>query len=221
MRVNHLVSLAAIVVGNATPFVAFLMWNIDLHTLLVVYWLEVGVVGAVTTAKIRRAEGIDNPKSLPDWEYSLMGSDESRTIRSLVGKPQKRVFREFLGTYAVFWGFLAFPVFSVPNDFASVDAASPLVVLGAVAALSVTHLVSYRVDFIGSREYEQKGPVTLLVEPFPRLYGLLAAVFLAGAAITFSGSPAGLLVVIVGTKTYVDVRAQRQEHGWGRPKGAT
>jgi len=144
MRSDHPASLAAIVVGNAIPFVAFLMWNIDLHALLVVYWVEIGVVGAVTAAKIRRAEGIDNPESLPDWEYSPMGSDESRTIRSLVGKPQKRVFRDFLGTYAVFWGFLAFPVFSVPNDFASIDAASPLVVLGAVAALSVTHLVSSR-----------------------------------------------------------------------------
>jgi hypothetical protein len=212
MRADHPISLAIIVAGNATPFVAFLMWNIDPHALLVVYWIEVGVVGAATAAKIQRAEGIDYPESLPDWEYSLTGSGESRTIRSLVGKPQARVSRDFLGTYAVFWGFLAFPVFAVPNDFANVDAASPFVVLGGVVALSVTHLVSYRVDFFGSREYEQKGPVTLLVEPFPRLYGLLAAVFLAGAAITFTGSPAGLLAVILGAKTYVDVRAQRQEH---------
>ncbi|MES3161658.1 MAG: DUF6498-containing protein [Halorubrum sp.] len=216
MRVPRRVALGVIIAGNAIPLVSFFIFNVDLHALLVVYWVEVGVIGAATAAKIRRAEGTDNPEELPNWEYSLMGSGESRTIRSLVGKPRGRVFRDFLGTYAVFWGFLVFPLFSLPDDLAGVEAASPLVVLGAAVALSVTHIVSYRVDFLEGREYEQKGPVTLLVEPFPRLYGLLGTVIFAGATITFTGSPVGLLALIVGAKTYVDVRAHRREHGYNR-----
>ncbi len=216
MRVAHRVNLGVIIAGNAIPLISFVVFDVDLHALLVVYWVEVGVIGAATAAKIRRAEGTDNPEELPNWEYSPMGSGGSRTVRSLVDKPRERVFRDFLGTYAVFWGFLGFPVLSLPDDLSGVEAASPLVVLGAAVALSVTHVLSYRFDFLEGREYERKGPVTLLVEPFPRLYGLVGTVVFAGAAIAVTGSPVGLLALIVGAKTYVDVRAHGRAHGYDR-----
>lgn len=216
MRANHRVGLGVLILGNAMQLLAFFIWQINLHALLVVYWVELGVIGAVTGAKIRRAEGTDDPVQLPNWGYSPLGTGESRTLRSLVIKPQEHILWNFASTYAALWIFIAFPVFSLPDGVAGVEASSPFVVLAAAAGLSATHLVSYRVDFLGGREYKRKGPVTLLVEPFHRLYGLLAAIVLARTAITVAGSPGGLLAFIVGAKTYVDVRSHRREHGYDR-----
>ena len=200
------------IVGNAIPLVGVVTYGIDLHALLVVYWIEAGVIGAVTTAKIRHATGTDHPERLPNWEYSPFGSGESRTIRSLVGRSNATIRNEFLATYVGTWLILGLFVLALPGEYATLDSGSPGVVVGAAVSISAYHVLSYRVNYLGDEEYERKGPVTLLVEPFPRVFVLLITFVCSGIAITLVGSPVGLLVVLVAAKTYYDIRAHHREH---------
>jgi len=198
--------------GNVIPLVGVVTYGIDLHALLIVYWIEAGVIGAVTTAKIRHANGSDDPEQLPDWKYSPFGSGETRTIRSLVGRSNDEIRREFLATYVGMWVILGLFVLALPGEYANLDAGSPAVVIGAAISMSAYHVLSYRLHYVDDAEYERKGPVTLLVEPFPRIFVLLITFLCSGIAITLVGSPVGLLVLLVAAKTYYDVQAHGGEH---------
>ena len=200
------------IVGNAIPLVGVVTYGIDLHALLLVYWVEAGVIGAVTTAKIRHANGPDDPGQLPNWKYSPFGSGESRTIRSLVGRSNGAIRREFLATYVGMWLILGLFVLSLPGEYATLDAGSPAVVIGAAVSISAYHVLAYRLNYLDEAEYERKGPVTLMIEPFPRVFVLLITFVCSGIAITLVGSPVGLLVVLVAAKTYYDIRAHHREH---------
>lgn len=205
-------AVVATIAGNMLPLVGVVTYGIDLHALLVVYWVEAGVIGAVTMRKIQHANGSDDPSRLPNWEYSPFGSAESRTIHSLVGKENTAIYREFRATYVGIWVIVGLFVLAVPREYASLDAGSPVVVAGAAGSISVYHLLSYRLDYLDGQEYERKGPVTLMVEPFGRVFVLLVMFVCSGAAITIFGSPVGLLAVFVAAKTYFDIRAHRREH---------
>lgn len=163
-------------------------------------------------SEIRQAVGEDDPERLPDWEYSPFGSGRQRTISSLVGTSNETVFREFAATYVVVWLFLGLLTVTLPGEYATLDAASPIVVVASTAGLFAYHAISYRRDFIGGREYERKGPVTLMVEPFYRVFVLIATMVLSGVAVAVAGSPAGLAIVFVVAKTYFDVQAHHREH---------
>ena len=199
-----------ILAGNVVPLVGVAAFGVDLHTLLVVYWVEAGVVGAAIAAKIRRSAATDDPETLPDWEYSPIGGGK-RSIRELAGASNRTVLGQFLGTYVFFWVFMGFYVASIPGDVAAVDPGSPLVALAATAGLAATHAVSYRVEFLGNREYERKGPVELMIEPFDHLIVLLVTVWLGSIPVRLLGAPTGALVVMALAKTYVDLRAHRRE----------
>lgn len=202
-------TLTTILAGNAAALAGVVLFGFDLHTLLVVYWVETGVIGAGIAARIRRSEATDDPNELPDWEYSPMGGG-SRSVRELAGASNRAVLKQFLGTYAVFWAFLGAVVISIPDEVAGIDPGSPLVVLAATVGLAATHVVSYRVEYLGSHEYERKGPVTLMIEPFDHILALIVTVWLGSIPVQLFGAPVGALIVMVLAKTYADLRAHRR-----------
>lgn len=110
------------------------------------------------------------------------------------------------------WLILGLFVLSLPGEYATLDTGSSAVVIGAAISISVYHVLAYRLNYLGDAEHERKGPVTLMVEPFPRVFVLLITVLCSGIAITLVGSPAGLLVLLVVAKTYYDVQAHSREH---------
>lgn len=205
-------SEAGVAVGNLVPLAVLLVADIDVHAFLVVYWLEAGVIGAVTVRKIRRAAGEDDPEALPDWEYSPFGTGEKRRLVDLVGEPAEVVVREFRGTYVGLWLIVGIIVANVPSEYALLSAAEPLAVGAMTLPLVGYHAAAYRFEYLGSREYARKGPVTLLVEPFPRLYVVIATMFGSGLAIAVFGAPVGLVVLFVLSKTVLDLRTHRREH---------
>ena len=138
-----------IIVRNSIPLVILLILGIDIHALLIAYWIEIGIVGAATVAKIRRAEGTDNPESLPGSEFKFrpIGRGESRTIRSMAGESKRKILRDFSGYYFFLWIFLGAVALSLPGEIAGLETASPQIVLGAVVTLSMAHIVSCFISF--------------------------------------------------------------------------
>ena len=69
---------SGLVIADAVPLVGVVAFGWDLHSLLVVYWLESTVIGFETVAKARRSEGKEDPVELSSF--------------SLNGRPYRRLY---------------------------------------------------------------------------------------------------------------------------------
>jgi len=198
-------AVAWLVCANAVPLVGVVGFGWDLHSLLVVYWLESAVVGVASLAKIRRAEGTDDPGELPALSFN------DRPVASFVGRPKRRIAAFFAVHYGLFWGVHGAFVLVFPGVF-GLEPASPAVVGPAVVGLVAYHAVSYRGNYLDRREYERAGPVTLMVEPYRRVFVLHLTVVLGACAVAAIGAPVGALAVMVLVKTVLDLRGHWREH---------
>jgi hypothetical protein len=92
----------------------------------------------------------------------------------------------------------------------------------AIAALVLSHGVSFVRNFLLRREYDRIGVVELVVLPYARM-GLVLVVLLAGVGIAGLwpgvGRETAFAVVMVLLKLGVDAASHLLEHGWlaGRP----
>lgn len=206
---------AGLVLANLVPLVGVVGFGWNLHSLLVGYWLESGVVGAATVAKIRRAEGDDDPGSLPNVAFN------GRRVASFVGASRRLIAGFFLVHYGVFWVVHGLFVFAFAAVFPALEPAAPAVVGAATVGLAASHAVSYRRNYVGGREYERTGPVTLMVAPYRRVLVLHLTVVVGAFAVGAIGAPVGALVVMVLAKTALDVRGHWREHGRARRPGRT
>lgn len=204
------VAVAGLVVANAVPLVGVVALGWDLHSLLVVYWLESGVVGASFLAKILRATGEDDPASLPSMSFN------DRPVRAFANAPNVAVARFFVGHYGVFWLVHGVFVLGFPLWFADVPFASPSVVALAAVGLVAYHGVSYRRNFVGRREYERTGPATLMVEPYRRVLVLHLTIVVGAFVVAGVGASVGALAVMVVAKTVLDLRGHWKEHDRAR-----
>lgn len=198
--------MAGLIVANAVPLVGVVGFGWDLHSLLVGYWLESGAVGVASVAKIRRAEGEDDPGELP----SLSLND--RPVDSFVGRSSRLIAAFFVAHYGAFWVAHGAFVLLFPALIPGLEPASPRIVAAAAVSLAAYHAVSYWANYVGEREYERSGPVTLMVEPYRRVFVLHLTVVLGAFAVAAIGAPVGALVVMVVAKTGLDLRGHWREH---------
>ncbi len=194
--------------GNLASLLLIWWYDWQAHALLLAYWLEAGVIGAIYVAKIRRAEGTDDPESIRSW-----ADIDGERPRSYIGKPNREIVDAFVQQYATVWLFLGVVIAGVPvvEEDIPIEPASPSVVALVAASLVVSHLVSYWCEYLGDREYERRGPVSLLVEPGPRFTALFCAVFVGAAVALLAQNPFGAIVVLVFFKTCADLLQHRRE----------
>ena len=216
-RVGPRTAVAGLVFANAVPLVGVVVLGWNLHSLLVGYWLESGAVGVTAVAKVLRAEGTDDPGELPSLSFN------DRPVDSLVGHPNRLIALFFVSHYGVFWITHGVFVLLFPVIIRGLEPASPRVVAAAALSLAAYHAVSYRINYLGEREYEWNGPVTLMVEPYRRVFVLHVTIVLGAFAVAAIGAPVGALVVMVLAKTGLDLRGHWREHERARrrPSGAT
>ncbi len=198
----------ALVVANLIPLfgVLFLGWSV--WAILILYWLENGVVGGFNVLKILRAEGgagDQNPWARPD------------------GRPASAMARAGVATffcvhYGIFWFVhgvfvLALPAFGAiggSSDFA--DGMDPLAILVALVALVISHGVSFWFNYLGHGEYRTASPMTQMFIPYGRLVVLHVTIIVGAIAISFLGAPAIVVAILVGLKTLLDLGFHLAEH---------
>jgi len=204
---------AGLVVANAVPLVGVVALGWGLHSILVGYWLESAAVGVASVGKIRRAAGEDDPGELPSMSFNDV------PVESFVGRSNRAIARFFLGHYGAFWIVHGAFVLVFPLVFPGLEPASPGVVAAAAVGLAAYHAVSYRINYVGRREYERVGPVTLMIEPYRRVFVLHLTVVLGAFAVARLGAPVGALAVMVVVKTALDLRGHWKEHERARRRG--
>jgi Family of unknown function (DUF6498) len=209
-------AVVALVVANLIPLagVLFLGWNV--WTILLLYWLENGVVGIYNVAKMLRAE-----------------APETGETRVLVnGRPASSMSRAslvpfFVMHYGIFWVVhgvfvVLMPVFGMAaSDGAApgiLEGVSPLTILFALVALTISHGVSYRFNYIGRGEYRRATPSGQMFAPYGRLVVLHITIIAGAVAIAVTGAPETAVVILVVLKIVLDLGLHLAEH---RPRAAT
>jgi len=226
-------AVVALIIANAIPLFGalFLGWNV--WTILVVYWLENGIVAVFNVLKILRAQGPADPTS--DWRMN--------------GKPMHLVGRGavagfFVVHYGLFWlvhgvfvltmplfagmgsglptegafptddqfvdGVYVGPSFGSGTDMTSGFLLGPLVL--AVVALAISHAVSFWFNYLGRGEYKRASAAALMFGPYGRLVVLHITIIVGGMAIAFTGAPAAVLAILVVLKTVMDIGFHLAEH---------
>jgi hypothetical protein len=206
-----LAAVATLVIFNAIPLlgVAYLGW--DLLTILVLYWIENGIIGIVNVAKISRAEGAEPP---------ARARSPARGVQTARGTSRNALVAFFFLHYGIFWIVHGVFVLTIPlvaglggtpgpggpsGDALDLSRFSPQGVLFAAVGLAVSHVAAYRYDYIGRGVYRTRSPSSQMFEPYPRLI-VLHGTILVGAWIVFQvGQPILLIAFMVVLKTVIDV----------------
>lgn len=224
-RYRTTASLASLLIANAIPLAGVLFFGWSLITILVLYWLENGIVGLWNIPRIALARG----------------RDPIRTVATDAANQRAFLIPFFVINYGIFWfghGFFllvlsqsvlfggadpGFPSVAPLEPIGMGDAFGPFSGAGsawgtlnmrAVAfaglAMLVSHGVTFLADFVRRREYEQVSPRRQMLAVYGRVVVLHIAILFGGIAIAMLGSPIWILVFLVVGKTLFDLSLDRR-----------
>ena len=224
-------SIVVLIAFNLVPLAGVLFGRWTVATLLVLYWVENGIVGLLNVPKILLAEGPSRFGALP----AALGE----TAVGVATRAPVALF--FLVHYGLFWLVHGIFVWTLPT-FAGLGASSGLPSLGDPGAtaipfdgfggfapraatgvdgsavlwgalgLAISHGVSFVVNYLGRGEYRKVSATEQAQRPYGRLVVLHLAIIFGGFVSLLLGSPIGAIVVLVLLKTAIDVRLHRREH---------
>ena len=218
-------SVLVLIAFNLVPLAGVLFGRWTVPTLLVLYWVENGIVGLLNVPKILLATG--------SGSGAIVGRSPAPTAGGAAARLPVALF--FLVHYGLFWVVHGIFVFALPA-FAGLGRADDFTAFGPPAAtgidgsavawgaigLAVSHGISFVLNYLGRGEYRKVSPLEQMSRPYSRLVVLhLAILFGAFVSMTI-GSPIGALLVLVLLKTAIDVALHRREHSGlaTRPLGA-
>lgn len=212
-------SAAVLVAVNIVPLVGVAFWGWSLMLILVLYWIESGIVGLINVFKIARARG-----------HSSLGVGGSRVTARMsgiaAGMARGAIIGFFIFHYGMFWVVHGVFVFLLPL-FAGVSTLEPGasasgamdfgplplegVALSALG-LAVSHGISFFVNYIGRGEYLHVSPEQQMMSVYGRVFVLHITILGGAFVVGFFGTPFAALVLLVALKTMIDLFFHLREH---------
>ena len=218
---SNMLSVVLLVAVNLVPLIGVAFWGWSLMLILVLYWVESGIVGVVNIFKIARADGSLIP-GLPAGgaPVRISGMAEMMGRGALIGF--------FVMHYGIFWAVHGVFVFLLPA-FASMPSASgetlgsgpgpmdfgalPLDGLALSAALlAASHVVSYFTNYLGRGEYRRATPAGQMMSVYGRVVVLHVTIIGGAFVIAAFGTPIAALVLLIGLKTLLDLGLHLRSH---------
>ena len=206
------VAIAALVGANLVPLVGVLFLGWSLTTIVALYWLENGVVGAFAIARIATARGIDQDPGSATINGRRLSSAELRNPATarLVLMPF------FVVHYGMFWLVHGvFVWFALPAIFDSMDGATggPNLVscLVALPLLILSHGASFVLNWWYGGERFTSSPTREMGAPYGRVVILHVTIVIGAFLVAMLGSPIWALVLLVVLKTGADLAAHLAE----------
>jgi hypothetical protein len=208
-------SIVALVVSNLVPLFGVLFANWSLFLLLVMYWIESGIIGAINVAKMAMARGQD--------------SDAVR-MRTTFRGPRVLLIPFFIFHYGIFWVVhgvfvVTLPIFmeigstlptqpeGVPSlGLDSFGTIEPRGVIIATVGLAISHVISFFVNYVGRGEYLTISPGAQMFSVYGRVVVLHLTILLGAVAVGMLGTPLGALIVFVLGKIALDMSFHLREH---------
>ena len=186
-------SAIALVIANSVPLLGVTLFSWDLGNIMMLFWVESGVVGFYTVLKIAVVGKLGALVAVPFFAGHFGGFMSGH----------------FLLLYALFlrddrsgW---------VPGASAELQAIF-LPLWASIAALFISHGVSFYTNFIVEREYDGATVSGLMTAPYQRIMLMHLTLIFGGWIILLLGMPIGALVVLLVLKTMVDLHAHKREH---------
>lgn len=208
-------ALVALIVANLIPLFGVLILGWSVWLILILYWLENGIVGFFNVLKMSKAEGGDD------------GTDNARlrsvTIdgRSPVGMSRAVLIPFFCMHYGMFWlvhglfVVLFLPLFGAADTGGDGNIGTnpdPGVLVFALIALLISHGISYLFNFIGAGEYKRTSPAAQMFQPYGRLMVLHVTIVIGAFAIAITGAAVAAVAVLVLLKIAMDIGFHLAEH---------
>ena len=203
-------AVVALIVANVIPLfgVLFLGWSV--WNILVIYWLENGIVGVINVLKMTRAEG--TLPAGPGPSFLVNGQPVSSVAKFAL-------IPFFVMHYGIFWLVHGIFVLTLPM-FMSLGS-GPVgpgmdLDLGSVAlaalALAVSHGLSFWWNFLVGGEYRRTTAAGLMFAPYRRLIALHLTIIFGAMAVMFTGAPVLAVAILVSIKTLLDLGFHLAEH---------
>ena len=186
------VSSLALIAANLVPVPGVLVFGWDLGNILLLYWAESGVIALYTVLKIAIVGKLGALVAVPFF----------------VGHFGGFMSGHFLLIYGLFLRNIRW---QPPGAMEGLRAIF-VPIWGSIAALIISHGISFYTNFLGQREHEGAKVSALMTAPYNRIIVMHLTLILGGWIILLVGMPAGALVVLVALKTAVDLWAHRREH---------
>ena len=219
-------AVVALVAANLVPLIGVLFFGWDVWGILIIYWLENGVVGFFNVLKMRRAAGPETGAT------TRAGGRTRRVSMTINGRPASGSEKSFLIPffimhYGMFWVVhgifvLLLPTFAVMGAEGQSDFGTnldPLAIVFAVVVLFISHGVSYELNYVGRGEYLRTTAGAEMFAPYGRLVVLHITIIFGAILIGTTGAPASAVVVLVLLKIALDLGLHLAQHR--EPAGVT
>ncbi|HUG31168.1 MAG TPA: DUF6498-containing protein [Candidatus Limnocylindria bacterium] len=208
-------SALLLLVANAIPLVGVAFFDWSLLTILVLYWLENGIVGFWNVPRIVMAEGLVAPLGTA----GMGATGRAMNRLAVVGRAGLAIF--FIFHYGVFWVVHGVFVVALPafadgfgagdGTFAFGELEWSYVALAAVA-LFISHGASFVLNYIGRGEYSTASPSGQMASAYGRVVVLHLTIIFGSMVVAVLGAPIGALLILVGLKTAFDLGLHLREH---------
>ena len=204
-------AVAALLAANAIPLIGVLFFGWNVWTILIVYWLENGIVGVFNVLKMSAAEGAPEDAKVRASTYQISGRPADQTSKAYL-------IPFFCMHYGIFWVVHGVFVLTLPA-FGAITGEPDLAVdipwgtvLFAVLALGISHGLSFWWNFLRGGEYRRTSAAALMFAPYKRLVALHITIIFGAFAVMFTGAPAAAVAVLVAIKTAIDLGLHLAEH---------
>ncbi len=223
-------SIISLIVANIVPLIGVLFFGWSLFAVVAIYWAENVVIGAINVLKILFAN--------PDVRQLAVGfvpktGEEREHLEDLTQNWQQHsrtlhALKLFLIPFFIFhYGLFCFvhgmfilvllgndDPFSAqaPNDAQMIERFTQEHLWWGVAALAISHLVSFFTNYLGRGEYRRMIPIVLMFQPYLRVVLLHVAILLGAFATLALGSPVFIVLLLIVGKTILDLKLHVREH---------
>jgi len=201
-------SSLVLIATNLVPLYGVLVLGWPVFPIMVLYWLENVVIGILNALRMLLVA----PAEAALWPAKLL---------------QVPVFCLHYGLFAGVHGLLIFGLFGSPvyepliHHLWTGDAVRHAIVehrLGiSLAALAASHGFSFLWNYLLSGEFRNATLNGLMARPYGRVIVLHVTILAGGCAAMILGSPLWALILLVGLKIALDLRAHLREHGTRAP----
>jgi hypothetical protein len=208
MKDRKAVSLLAIVAANLVPLVMALLGYWGVGEILLLYWLETGIVGVFTILRVLFA-------AAPSSAHGRLTLQQLRKAPSSVTLPLA------LASWGIFGKLLLSLFFAFPYALLLVLQGYILYIFLAVVGpygwplatvkwgllgLFASHALGFAVDYLASGEFRRTGAEECVETPFHRLATMQIVLACGGWASSSFGHTAYIMSVFVLVKLVIDLR---------------
>ena len=199
-------AVVALIAANVIPLIGVLAFGWSVWNILVIYWLENGIVGVINILKMSTATG---DEAAPGMTVMVNGRPGSSMTKA-------GLIPFFLVHYGIFWFVHGIFVLTLPAFFSLTSDSGMTLDLGpvlfAATALAISHGLSFWWNFLHGGEYRRTTVATLMFAPYRRLVALHLTIIFGAMAVMFTGAPAAAVALLVAIKTAIDLTLHLAEH---------